>query len=168
MTDVERAAHMAERLIRPLPQPEPGLTPEVLIARAAALKPLLREQQAENDARGSYSDEIHQAFEDAGFYRILCLPAAAFVAQAMPCCAARARRLLRVMAPSPPKPVSIIAQVAGSGVGTESVTGPDIVAPFVIPTSYSLQILTPVQVGPTKLKEYHGRRTSPFRNSLIV
>jgi len=54
-----------------LAQPEPGLEPETLIARAAALRPLLRQQQAENDERGYYSDEIHQAFLKAGLYRIL-------------------------------------------------------------------------------------------------
>jgi 3-hydroxy-9,10-secoandrosta-1,3,5(10)-triene-9,17-dione monooxygenase len=52
-----------------LPVPEPDLTPAELIARAAALKPLLRQQQAENDERGSYSQELHQAFLDAGLYR---------------------------------------------------------------------------------------------------
>lgn len=52
-----------------LPQPEPGLTPKELIARAAALRPLLRAQQDENDARGTYSEELHQAFLKAGFYR---------------------------------------------------------------------------------------------------
>ncbi len=67
MADVQAA----ERLRKPLPQPEPGLKPETVIARAAALKPLLREQQAENDARGYYSDQLHKAFGDAGLYRIL-------------------------------------------------------------------------------------------------
>ena len=57
--------------VTPLPQPEPGLQPEILIARARAMKPLLRRQQAENDLRGYYSDEIHQAFLDGGFYRVL-------------------------------------------------------------------------------------------------
>jgi 3-hydroxy-9,10-secoandrosta-1,3,5(10)-triene-9,17-dione monooxygenase len=52
-----------------LPVPEPDLTPQELIARAAALKPLLRLQQAENDERGSYSPELHQAFLKAGLYR---------------------------------------------------------------------------------------------------
>ncbi len=52
-----------------LPVPEPDLTPQELIARAAALKPLLRQQQAENDERGSYSPELHQAFLKAGLYR---------------------------------------------------------------------------------------------------
>jgi alkylation response protein AidB-like acyl-CoA dehydrogenase len=54
-----------------LPVPEPDLTPAELIARAAALKPLLRRQQAENDERGFYSQELHQAFLDAGLYRTL-------------------------------------------------------------------------------------------------
>ena len=54
-----------------LPQPEPGLTEEVLVARAAALRPLLRQQQADSDRRGHYSDELHEAFRRAGFYRIL-------------------------------------------------------------------------------------------------
>ena len=50
--------------------PEPGLTPAELVARAVALRPLLRAQQDENDARGTYSEELHQAFLKAGFYRI--------------------------------------------------------------------------------------------------
>jgi 3-hydroxy-9,10-secoandrosta-1,3,5(10)-triene-9,17-dione monooxygenase len=54
-----------------LPVPEPDLTPAELIARAAALKLLLRQQQAENDERGFYSQELHQAFLDAGLYRTL-------------------------------------------------------------------------------------------------
>lgn len=57
--------------LKTIPQPEPGLTPETLIARAVALRPLLREQQAENDRRGYYSDEVHQAFLKGGFYRVL-------------------------------------------------------------------------------------------------
>lgn len=52
-------------------QPEPGLTAEALIARAAALRPLLYEQQEESDRRGYYSDEVHQALLRAGLYRIL-------------------------------------------------------------------------------------------------
>lgn len=54
-----------------LPQPEPALSAEKLIERARALQPLLREQQAENDARGSYSDEIHKRLLDGGLYRVL-------------------------------------------------------------------------------------------------
>jgi 3-hydroxy-9,10-secoandrosta-1,3,5(10)-triene-9,17-dione monooxygenase len=50
--------------------PEPGLTPAEVVARAVALRPILRAQQDENDARGTYSEELHQAFLQAGFYRI--------------------------------------------------------------------------------------------------
>jgi 3-hydroxy-9,10-secoandrosta-1,3,5(10)-triene-9,17-dione monooxygenase len=65
------AVALAERRAVPtvLPVPEPDLTPRELIARAAALKPLLRAQQAENDERGFYSPELHQAFLKAGLYR---------------------------------------------------------------------------------------------------
>ena len=54
-----------------VPVPEPDLTPQELIARAAALKPVLRRQQAESDERGCYSQELHQAFLKAGLYRIV-------------------------------------------------------------------------------------------------
>jgi 3-hydroxy-9,10-secoandrosta-1,3,5(10)-triene-9,17-dione monooxygenase len=69
---MERVA-IAERRTLPtaLAVPEHGLTPQELIARAAALKPLLREQQAENDERGFYSQELHEAFLNAGLYRTL-------------------------------------------------------------------------------------------------
>lgn len=46
-------------------------TREELVARAKALQPLLRDQQAESEQRGYYSEEIHQAFLDAGFYHLL-------------------------------------------------------------------------------------------------
>jgi 3-hydroxy-9,10-secoandrosta-1,3,5(10)-triene-9,17-dione monooxygenase len=49
--------------------PEPDLTPEALVERARALRPLLREQQAEADTRGHYSDEVHEAIKRAGLYR---------------------------------------------------------------------------------------------------
>jgi 3-hydroxy-9,10-secoandrosta-1,3,5(10)-triene-9,17-dione monooxygenase len=52
-------------------QPEPGLTAETMVERARAMRPLLRVQQDEADARGCYSDEVHEAFKAAGFYRIL-------------------------------------------------------------------------------------------------
>ena len=54
-----------------LPVPEPDLTPQELIDRAAALRPLLRAQQDENDERGTYSPELHQAFLAAGLYRTM-------------------------------------------------------------------------------------------------
>jgi hypothetical protein len=49
--------------------PEPNLTPEELIARAIALRPELIEHQADAEARAFYSEEMHQKFLDAGFYR---------------------------------------------------------------------------------------------------
>ena len=49
--------------------PEPGLTPDELIARAIALRPELIEHQADAEARAFYSEEMHQKFLDAGFYR---------------------------------------------------------------------------------------------------
>jgi 3-hydroxy-9,10-secoandrosta-1,3,5(10)-triene-9,17-dione monooxygenase len=50
--------------------PEPGLTPDELIARAVALRPRLIEQQAECEERTYYSQELHQEFVNAGFYRL--------------------------------------------------------------------------------------------------
>lgn len=55
----------------PLPQPEPGLTPEAVIARARAMRQMLRDQQDDADRRGHYGEDVHRAFSDAGFYRIL-------------------------------------------------------------------------------------------------
>jgi 3-hydroxy-9,10-secoandrosta-1,3,5(10)-triene-9,17-dione monooxygenase len=46
------------------------LTPEEMIDRAIALRPLLREQSAETEQRAAPSEEIHQACIDAGFYRL--------------------------------------------------------------------------------------------------
>ncbi len=70
MTDVELARAPAGRQGH-IPQPEPGLTAEAIIARAAATRPMLRAQQDEADARGYYDDEVHEAFKAAGFYRML-------------------------------------------------------------------------------------------------
>ena len=49
--------------------PEPELTPDELIARAIAMRPELIEHQADAEARTFYSEEMHQKFLDAGFYR---------------------------------------------------------------------------------------------------
>ena len=67
MTDVATPA----KAVGVLPQPEPGLTADAVIARAAAMRSMLREQQEANDRRGHYSDEVHDAFARAGFYRLL-------------------------------------------------------------------------------------------------
>ncbi len=55
----------------PLPQPEPGLTPGEVIARARGFRQMLRDGQDEADRRGWYGPEVHEAFRKAGFYRIL-------------------------------------------------------------------------------------------------
>lgn len=54
-----------------IPQPEPGLTPDELIARATAMRQTLREQQAEADALGRPLPETQEAFTKAGFYRVV-------------------------------------------------------------------------------------------------
>jgi 3-hydroxy-9,10-secoandrosta-1,3,5(10)-triene-9,17-dione monooxygenase len=54
-----------------VPAPEPDLTAAEIVRRAAALKPLIREQQEESERRGCYSEELHRKFLEAGFYRML-------------------------------------------------------------------------------------------------
>jgi acyl-CoA dehydrogenase-like protein len=54
-----------------LPQPEPGLTPDALIERARALRPMIRAEQDASEQRGYYSEELHREFLKAGFYRIV-------------------------------------------------------------------------------------------------
>ncbi|HKO27284.1 MAG TPA: acyl-CoA dehydrogenase family protein, partial [Solirubrobacteraceae bacterium] len=50
--------------------PRLDLTPQEMIDRATALRPLLREQSAETEQRTVPSEEIHQACVEAGFYRL--------------------------------------------------------------------------------------------------
>jgi 3-hydroxy-9,10-secoandrosta-1,3,5(10)-triene-9,17-dione monooxygenase len=50
--------------------PEPGLTPDELVARARALRPRLVADQAATEERSTYSPEMHQAFLDAGIYHL--------------------------------------------------------------------------------------------------
>ncbi|GAA1272649.1 acyl-CoA dehydrogenase family protein [Sphaerisporangium rubeum] len=54
-----------------VPPPEPGLTPDEVVARAEALIPLLVKEQAATEARTYYSEDVHERFSRAGFYRIL-------------------------------------------------------------------------------------------------
>jgi 3-hydroxy-9,10-secoandrosta-1,3,5(10)-triene-9,17-dione monooxygenase len=51
--------------------PEPDLTPRQIVERAAAIKGKVREQQGESEQRGYHSEELHQEFLKAGFYRML-------------------------------------------------------------------------------------------------
>jgi alkylation response protein AidB-like acyl-CoA dehydrogenase len=50
--------------------PEPDLSEQEMIDRAIALRPLLRETQAETEKRTYVVDEVQQAYVDAGFYRL--------------------------------------------------------------------------------------------------
>jgi 3-hydroxy-9,10-secoandrosta-1,3,5(10)-triene-9,17-dione monooxygenase len=49
---------------------EISITPEALVARAAALRPELVRRQAEVEERTFYSPELHDELERAGFYRM--------------------------------------------------------------------------------------------------
>ncbi len=51
--------------------PDPGLTSDQMVARAVALRTHLVDEQDKTEARSRYSEETHQLFTDAGFYRIL-------------------------------------------------------------------------------------------------
>jgi 3-hydroxy-9,10-secoandrosta-1,3,5(10)-triene-9,17-dione monooxygenase len=59
------------RAQQPIAPPEPGLTPQGIVARAEALRAKLVERQAETEERTYYSEEIHREFLAAGFYRAL-------------------------------------------------------------------------------------------------
>lgn len=49
----------------------PEVTPDILVARAAAMRDHLRAEQKATEDRGRYSEETHEMFRAAGFYRIL-------------------------------------------------------------------------------------------------
>jgi 3-hydroxy-9,10-secoandrosta-1,3,5(10)-triene-9,17-dione monooxygenase len=51
--------------------PEPNLSAEAMIARARAMVPMLREQQAECERAGRILRATHEQFVEAGFYRIV-------------------------------------------------------------------------------------------------
>ena len=54
-----------------VPAPEPHLTAADVVARAEALAPELAERQSETEQRTYYAEDTHEAFTDAGLYRIL-------------------------------------------------------------------------------------------------
>jgi len=56
---------------RKIPVPKPRLTPEGMLRSAVALRPLLRERQAETEAAGRVLEDAAQQCIDAGFFRIL-------------------------------------------------------------------------------------------------
>lgn len=60
----------AARVIE-VPAPEPGLTPDEIIARAQALIPVIRDQQDEAEKLGHHTAALDREFVTAGFYRML-------------------------------------------------------------------------------------------------
>ena len=54
-----------------VPVPEPDLTPQEMIQRARDLRDKMRADQEDSEKRGYYSEELHEAFTKAGFYRML-------------------------------------------------------------------------------------------------
>ena len=56
---------------RPVPVPEPELTPEEMIRRAIALQSRLRAEQEQTERRGVHSPGMEQEFRKAGFYRCI-------------------------------------------------------------------------------------------------
>jgi len=61
----------AQQLSSHIAPPEPDLTVDELLRRSDALRPLLRERQAEREAAGELSEDTNNRFLAAGFYRIL-------------------------------------------------------------------------------------------------
>ncbi len=49
----------------------PATTAAEMVAKADAFRPRLLAEQAATEARGLYSQELHEAFKEAGFYRLL-------------------------------------------------------------------------------------------------
>jgi 3-hydroxy-9,10-secoandrosta-1,3,5(10)-triene-9,17-dione monooxygenase len=54
----------------PITPPEPDLTQEELVARAATLRHRVLEEAPATEERRYYSQELHEEFERAGFYRM--------------------------------------------------------------------------------------------------
>ena len=54
-----------------VPVPEPDLKHEEMIARARALRSMVREEAEAAERRGYHSEALHNEFVKAGFYRCL-------------------------------------------------------------------------------------------------
>lgn len=57
--------------MQPLPQPEPDLTPQRMLERAIALRPLLRASQAECESGGRVPQAVADALIAGGFFRMV-------------------------------------------------------------------------------------------------
>jgi 3-hydroxy-9,10-secoandrosta-1,3,5(10)-triene-9,17-dione monooxygenase len=60
-----------DRAVPGVPAPEPGLSADELVARAAAMRDTLRSRQAECEALGRLPDATNREYVDAGFFRVL-------------------------------------------------------------------------------------------------
>jgi 3-hydroxy-9,10-secoandrosta-1,3,5(10)-triene-9,17-dione monooxygenase len=67
MTSVEFASKLPESIAAP----EPALTPQEMLNRATALRPILRERQALCEELGRLPEETNEDFIKAGFYHIV-------------------------------------------------------------------------------------------------
>ncbi len=67
MSPVSRAATRAKAIA----PPEPGLTPDILLERAQALRPMLRARQADCEALGRVPEDVNDQLVRQGFYRIV-------------------------------------------------------------------------------------------------
>lgn len=54
-----------------IPTPEPDLTPDAMLERVRAMRPILRERQSVCEEIGRLPEETNREFAEAGFYRIL-------------------------------------------------------------------------------------------------
>lgn len=64
-----RSETRSDARLAPLLPPEPNLTPADLIARAVALRPMLRARQAECESLGNVPDDVNAELIRQGFYR---------------------------------------------------------------------------------------------------
>src|SRR5690348_14128982 len=55
----------------PVAVPQPDLTPQTLLERARGMRSMLLDEQEASEERGYYSEAVHHAFTEAGFYRTL-------------------------------------------------------------------------------------------------
>jgi 3-hydroxy-9,10-secoandrosta-1,3,5(10)-triene-9,17-dione monooxygenase len=70
-SDARQRARAQDMTSMGIAVPEPGLTPQELIARAAGLRERLLSEQDQSEARGHHSLEVQEAFVKACFYRAL-------------------------------------------------------------------------------------------------
>jgi 3-hydroxy-9,10-secoandrosta-1,3,5(10)-triene-9,17-dione monooxygenase len=71
MTTASTLDYPRTTAMEPIAPPEPDLTADEMVARADAMRGMLRARQAETEANGNISAETSRALVDAGFYRVV-------------------------------------------------------------------------------------------------